>query len=575
MAHTARVESGRALMAALALANAVRADELPIPPRLPDAIPGSVLAQRCAGLDLADREREILGQLSAGNVPDFWRRFIPVEIRGAAHSATFRVAPEYLAVGSDEDYVLVPLSPMTAHVIAQRWQCGLPTPKLVDAVFATASVKLTPSPMPPSPAMTTWAAFVEHSEIVHRQRTAVLAEHPLGELVAGHEKDVVWDARLTNNPGKVAIYGWHKPDGMPIQPLYLGHASSWVDYSHGIRLVRRSVTVDGMETGFDELLKNSALSELIGNPATARPSLPDSFGEQNVTLAFDPGVRVVINRSAGFDSGKAVRLVLYALPNGNTIEQTIGRAVQPGDDFHFDIQHIAAQTRWLRQHLLDANFVVAYLECAERSWPAWRKKHDLDDQRIPRLVDVLRGNFPGQPITITLTGHSGGGSFTFGYLNGVGQIPDDIERIAFLDSNYGYDANKGHQAKFSAWLTGSRHPHLCVLAYHDSIALLNGKTFVSEVGGTWGRSLAMQMDLAKTLAFQSDTDGDWQRFTALDGRVKFLLRENPTKAVLHTRLVEFNGFIHAMLTGADHENRDYENFGPRAYGEWIAPAVSD
>ncbi len=560
---------------ALALTNPVRADDLPIPARLVDAIPGSVLAQRCAGLDLAAREREILVQFSAGNVPDFWRKFRPVVVKGAAHSATFQVAPEYLAVGSDQDYLLVPLSPMTARAIAERWECVLPTPKLVDAIFANASVKLAPAPMPPSPAMTTWAAFVEHNEIVHRQRTAILAAHPLGELVAGHKKDLVWDARLIDNPGKVAIYGWHKPDGMAIQPLYLGHASSWVDYSHGIRLVRQRVTVDGTEMSFADFLKNPALSELIGETATTRPSPADSFGEQNVTLDFDPGVRVIINRAAGFDSGKAVRLVLYALPNGNTIEQTIGRAIPPGGDFHFDIQHIGAQTRWLRQHFTDANFVVAYLECAERSWPAWRKKHDPDDQRIPRLVAALRGHFPDQPVSMTLTGHSGGGSFTFGYLNGVGQIPNDIERIAFLDSNYAYDATKGHLAKLSAWLTGSRHPHLCVLAYHDSIALLNGKTFVSEAGGTWGRSLAMQGDLAKALSFRHAKETDWQRFIALGGRVKFLLRENPGKAVLHTRLVEFNGFIHAMLTGTDFENRDYEYFGPRAYGEWIAPAMSE
>ena len=333
--------------------------------------------------------------------------------------------------------------------------------------------------------------------------------------------------------------------------------------------------VDGTEMRFDEMLQSPALAELLGEAVAARSTLSDSFGERNVTLHFDPGVRVVINRSAGFDSGKPVRLVLYALPGGNTIEQTIGRSIQAGDPFHFDIQHIGAQTRWLRQHLGDANLVVVYLECAERSWPAWRKKHDPDDRRIARLVDALRGNFPGQPVFITLTGHSGGGSFTFGYLNGVGQIPNDIERIAFLDSNYAYDAAKGHLAKFSAWLTGPQNPHLCVLAYHDSIAMLNGRTFVSEAGGTWGRSLAMQADLEKTLPFQRDVDTDWQRFTALDGRVKFFLRENRNKALLHTRLVEFNGFIHAMLTGTDLENRDYEYFGPRVYGEWIAPAVRD
>jgi len=44
-------------------------------------------------------------------------------------------------------------------------------------------------------------------------------------------------------------------------------------------------------------------------------------------------------------------LILYALPNGNTIEQTKGRRVAEGLDWHFGIQHIAAQTRYLRRYM--------------------------------------------------------------------------------------------------------------------------------------------------------------------------------------------------------------------------------
>jgi hypothetical protein len=168
-----------------------------------------------------------------------------------------------------------------------------------------------------------------------------------------------------------------------------------------------------------------------------------------------------------------------------------------------------------------------------------------------------------------LTGHSGGGSFTFGYLNGVTQIPADIERIAFLDSNYAYDSAKGHGSKLVAWLAASNTHHLNVIAYEDYIALLDGKTFVSEQGGTWGRSRAMLADLSNHLAFTSETDAEWERHTALDGRVKFLMRKNPEKAVLHTRLVEFNGFIHAVLIGTAFENQGYVFFGPRAYQSHI------
>jgi hypothetical protein len=48
---------------------------------------------------------------------------------------------------------------------------------------------------------------------------------------------------------------------------------------------------------------------------------------------------------------KSSILILYALPNGNTTAQTMGKKIQPGDDWHFDIQHIKAQTEFLRGKL--------------------------------------------------------------------------------------------------------------------------------------------------------------------------------------------------------------------------------
>ncbi len=296
----------------------------------------------------------------------------------------------------------------------------------------------------------------------------------------------------------------------------------------------------------------------------------DKFGERWETVRFEPGVRVVIISPAQLATNKPVRLVLYACPNGNTIEQTIGRQIKPGEDWHFDIQHIGAQTRWLRARLPEVNLVVAYLENSDKSWPAWRKKNDAESKHIPGIVKSLQQRFPAPSTRLVLTGHSGGGSFTFGYLNGIERIPDEVERIAFLDSNYAYDMAQGHAEKLSAWLQGSPERYLCVLAYHDSVALLNGKTFVSASGGTWGRSQAMLKDLGAKFPFKTELTAEWQRHQALDGRVKFFLRENPTKAVWHTRQVELNGFIHALLTGTRLEGAGYGYMGTCAYSDFIA-----
>jgi hypothetical protein len=307
-------------------------------------------------------------------------------------------------------------------------------------------------------------------------------------------------------------------------------------------------------------------------PATAEFRLSEPFAEHVARFTFEPEVRIQVNAPAEsqMHPGRLVQLILYALPNGNTTEQTIGRVLQPGDDWHFDIQHIGAQTRFLRTLVTNRTLVVAYLEADLKSWPAWRRKHG--DNAIPSIVDRIKELFPDQQLELVLTGHSGGGSFTFGYLNTVDRIPDDVVRIAFLDSNYAYDAGHGHDRKLLDWLNSSDRHHLCVLAYHDSVALLDGKPFVSASGGTWGRSHTMLADLVKTLAFTSRTNSAGLGLhSALDGRVQFLLKENPDRKILHTVQVERNGFIHAMVLGTPFENQGYDYFGERAYTRWIAP----
>jgi len=258
------------------------------------------------------------------------------------------------------------------------------------------------------------------------------------------------------------------------------------------------------------------------------------------------------------------------LPNGNTTDQTIGRTVFPGDDSHYDIQHIAAQTRFVRKELSNRTVVVVYLENDLKSWPAWRRKHG--DKLIPHIVNGVTSIF-NTDVELVLTGHSGGGSFTFGYLNEVASIPNEIVRIAFLDSNYAYDPALGHNEKLVRWLKSRGDHFLCVLAYNDAIALLNGKPFVSAAGGTWGKSHQMQADLAEAFQFHAQTDSEFQRFTALKGRIQFILKENPDRKIFHTVQVDRNGFIHAMLSGTPKENKSYHYFGDRAYSKWILPSA--
>ncbi|GAB5534426.1 MAG: hypothetical protein Rubg2KO_06750 [Rubricoccaceae bacterium] len=83
---------------------------------------------------------------------------------------------------------------------------------------------------------------------------------------------MVLSRELATRPGHVAIYGWHPPDGTPIQPLYLGHTADWVDYSHGVRLVSRRVLLNRQPVDLWDVLGNDELARLLsGEGPLERP----------------------------------------------------------------------------------------------------------------------------------------------------------------------------------------------------------------------------------------------------------------------------------------------------------------
>jgi hypothetical protein len=54
-------------------------------------------------------------------------------------------------------------------------------------------------------------------------------------------------------------------DGKPIQPLTIVHRDTYVDYSHGIRLIRRTITVDGKPMDIRHFLHAADSWELLSD----------------------------------------------------------------------------------------------------------------------------------------------------------------------------------------------------------------------------------------------------------------------------------------------------------------------
>jgi hypothetical protein len=245
----------------------------------------------------------------------------------------------------------------------------------------------------------------------------------------------------------------------------------------------------------------------------------------------------------------------------------MGKKMQPGDDWHYDIQHIKAQTRFIRGQLEYTNFVTIYLENAYKSWPSWKQKHPDFKNEIPHLVDSLSDVIAKKKKVIYLNGHSGGGSFIFGYLAGVEQIPDKIKRISFLDSDYGYDSS--YYPKFSRWLKKVKGASLNVFAYNDSIALYNGKPFVSATGGTWYRSHLFLKHLQGDFRFSQTNTDSLIIYKNNNKRIQFFFKPNYNQGIYHTQQVELNGFIHSVFCGTRFDSKKYKYYGDRAYNNWI------
>jgi len=278
-------------------------------------------------------------------------------------------------------------------------------------------------------------------------------------------------------------------------------------------------------------------------------------------------IRVVIDDPYGrsIQPDASLKFVIFALPNGNSIEWTMGKQITPDDDWHFNIQHVAAQTAWLRSNTND-KWVLAYLEAPGKSWPAWKRSQQDPGAVISTLFDTLRSMYPDADVY--LNSHSGGGSLLNGLIETRDEIPAWVQRISFIDSNYGYTTEIG--LKLMNWLDADPGRHLTVFAYNDSIALYNGKPFVSATGGTWYRTKTMLREMSQGQVFER------KKLPALitehrsrQGQVLILLKATTDRGIYHTEQVELNGLIHSVLFGTNDESVGYDYFGIRCYESFI------
>lgn len=108
---------------------------------------------------------------------------------------------------------------------------------------------------------------------------------------------------------------------------------------------------------------------------------------------------------------------------------------------------------------------------------------------------------------------------------------------------------------------------LSVVAYDDWEIVLDGKPVVSPDGGTYRRTIDMACCFRRDIEINGSHVDSLMTFRGMDGRLEFLIHENPGNPILHTRPIgEMNAFLHAMTLNTSVM---IPLQGPAVYGEFI------
>jgi hypothetical protein len=218
------------------------------------------------------------------------------------NTARIPVQTDVVSIGTLEDHLRLPMTPMTAQSIANLTGSLLTTPLLEYRIWQQAGYKANPTGMVPNQGVNL-EQFAAHSRLIDDQLRAATVIP--GTLVAGIKKGVV--VSNIHKPNKVIIFGWYRhyltdkdgrltselapdvfddgkglttvspagvvmqtPNRQPLQPKSNVHGDFYFDYSHGIRLVGPVSIVNGQPMETAALYQHPTLSRLVSNEGPVR-----------------------------------------------------------------------------------------------------------------------------------------------------------------------------------------------------------------------------------------------------------------------------------------------------------------
>ncbi len=234
------------------------------------------------------RETVIESSLNAKQYPAFLTQFIPVNVSIPGHTGTFFVTPDVLSIGTDADYLRIPMQARTAQRVANHFGMILPTKQMVEAMInAPNFTKENHVSYRPifGRGRDDLYAYIRTNKQLQEVRNSHFAP---GRGYIGGKKDIVMGTDMSrarpNSPGdsctsrttlRIFIYGGVNQAGGVVQAYSDVHDLTYVDYSHGVHLVANEMIVDGREgVRVTDVLNNPDTYRLISGSRIPVPTYP-------------------------------------------------------------------------------------------------------------------------------------------------------------------------------------------------------------------------------------------------------------------------------------------------------------
>ena len=238
-----------------------------LPARDTNAISGSEFVKKVEKLPLQERELLILEEILNGNIPDNLREFRKVEFNNDTNLVEIEILNDYLSLGANEDFIRMPMTPILAQIIADSLNCSLPTAYLVDQIAKAADGAIEPFPFRPFDNRNEQIiTFEDNNNVINALIKA--KGYNNNQLISGMRKDIIITHKISSDSSRlnhVTIYGWHYPNGKRIQPSNNIHSNDYVDYSHGVRLIKRNVKINGKYYDIQDVLTDSIMYEILSD----------------------------------------------------------------------------------------------------------------------------------------------------------------------------------------------------------------------------------------------------------------------------------------------------------------------